>query len=157
MRISHGYRKADRERLHELNDQCFTGLEKPPRWTFDQMIETSEVWVARAFVDSHGDPTFHTTGDLPTILGCIIVNREHGPYLWSVAVDPAYRGRGVAGNLMREAELWVKFHGGTEMRLHVKNDNPSQKLYYDRGYRVIDLAQEYYGPETLALVMRKTL
>jgi hypothetical protein len=43
------------------------------------------------------------------------------------------------------------------VRLHCQNSNPSQKLYFDRGYRVYDLAHGYYGRDTIALMMKKAL
>jgi len=151
MRIGHGYRREEVNRLCELSDKCFEGLERPPHTDLVSMLSISEVFVAR-FTGDAGEPI-----DNPGIIGYIIIDRRLGAYLWQVAVDPDYRCRGVAGNLIREAEGFCKKAGDKLMRLHVHADNPSQRLYFDRGFRVYDIAPGYYGHETLALMMKKEL
>ena len=152
MQIRHGHRPVDIERLTTINDTCFKGLERPPHSDFKAMLSTTEVWLAESDVTTLGKD-----GKNNFIIGYIIVNRQYDAYLWQVAVDPHYQHRGVAGNLIREAELWCQSRGDKSMRLHVKNDNPSQKLYFDRGYRVYDFSRDYYGPGTVALMMKKAL
>ena len=157
MRISYGYRQEDIARLAELNGLCFEGLQRPPYPDFRHMLSISEVWLAKtdmAHIDQGG-------AVVPSgkILGFIIVNRETGAYLWSIGVDPGYQRQGIAGNLMREAHLWLKAKGEKEIRLHVHTDNPAQTLYYDYGYRVYSLAPKYYGDDdkSTALMMKKVL
>jgi ribosomal protein S18 acetylase RimI-like enzyme len=149
------YKREDLPRLREINDTCFEGLERPPHAVFDSMLSQSEVWTAVA-----ADPGYN--GDIKTfeagmIFGYVIVKREYGAYLWQVAVDPARRRLGVAGHLIEHAEQWCKARGDKTIRLHVHNANPSQKLYFDHGYRIYDLAPGYYGPGTTGLMMKKAL
>jgi len=122
------------------------------------MLSISETWVARA---ENGEPA-HGQLVLPPseydkIIGYVIIKRDYGAYLWQVAVTEFYRRRGIAGELMEVAEIFCQSRGDKSIRLHCHADNPSQKLYYDRGYRVYDLARNYYGDKTLALMMKKSL
>lgn len=146
----------DTKRLCELNDICFEGLERPPHDDFKSMMSVSEVWVARAENDGVFDP-IRDAEILGEIIGYIIVKRVYGAYLWSIGVDPAHRRKGVAGYLMSYAEGFCKSKGDDSIRLHCQTTNPSQKLYFDHGYRVYDLAPGYYGDGTLALMMKKGL
>ncbi len=148
MRIE-SYKPADLTRLIYINDTCFQGLERPPHEDFKQILSISEVWVAKtdavtAFVDDF-------------IIGYVVVKRDYGAYLWQVAVDADYQNRGVAGYLMSHAEQFCKSRGDDSIRLHCNVSNPSQKLYFDRGYRTYDLSHGYYGPGTTALMMKKGL
>lgn len=158
MRITESYKPDELPRLCELNDICFKGLERPPHEDFKNMLSVSEHWFARA---ENGEPP---TGQLvlrpegyDKIIGYVIVNRNCGAYLWQIAVDPLFRGRGAAKFLMGRAEQWCKSRGDDSIRLHCHSDNPSQKLYFDRGYRTYDLAHNYYGDGTIGLMMKKGL
>lgn len=155
MRIEHGYKRGDVERLCEISDACFEGLERPPHADLKQMLSISEVWIARAVNPGFaGDVKTFEAG---TIFGYIIVDRRLGAYLWQIAVDKKYQRRGIAGNLIRESEGFCKKNGDDSMRLHVHADNPSQRLYFDRGFRVYDIEPNYYGDGTKALMMKKAL
>lgn len=121
------------------------------------MLSISEVWVARQENDGQMFDGVADWAFIEPAIGYVIIQRNYGAYLWQVAVDPHYQNRGVAGYLMGHAEQFCKSKGDNSIRLHCKNDNPSQKLYFDRGYRVYDLAHGYYGPGTLALMMKKEL
>lgn len=155
MRISHGYGRGDVDRLCELNDTCFEGLERPPRQDFQSVLSISEVFIARTDAGEPADLALNTKVD--HIVGYIVIDRRYGAYLWSVAVDPLYRTRGIANYLMTRAEQFCKSKGDTSIRLHCNNSNPSQKLYFNRGYRVYDLSPNYYGAGTVALMMQKGL
>lgn len=149
MRITETYKSTELTRLCELNDICFEGLERPPHEDFKSMLSISEHWFARAENDG--------PGPYDEIIGYILVDRRYGAYLWSVAVDPNHRGRGIASYLLSRAEQFCKSKGDDSIRLHCHEGNPSQKLYFDRGYRVYDIARGYYGPGTTALLMKKVL
>lgn len=147
----------DTKRLCELNDACFEGLERPPHEDFKSMMSVSEVWVARVEHDGKMFDPVRDAAILDEVVGYIIVKRTYGAYLWSIGVDPLYRGRGVAGYLMSHAEQFCKSKGDDSIRLHCQVTNPSQKLYFDHGYRVYDLAHGYYGDGSIALMMKKGL
>jgi len=151
MRITETYKPDELTRLCELNDTCFKGLERPPHQDFKSMLSITDHWFAR-FSGDAGEPI-----DDPGIVGYLLVDRRYGAYLWSVAVDPVFRGRGIANYLMSRAEQFCKSKGDKNIRLHCHRDNPSQKLYFNRGYRTYDLAHGYYGDGTIALMMKKGL
>lgn len=79
------------------------------------------------------------------------------PYVWSVATTTSHRGRGFAKALLQEFERYYTEQGAKRPWLHVRVDNPAQKLYFDVGYRVSSFAPNVYGIGEHGLVMRKTL
>jgi ribosomal protein S18 acetylase RimI-like enzyme len=79
------------------------------------------------------------------------------PYIWSVATDPAYRGKGLATALIKEFEKYYIAQDYGRAWLHTRVDNPAQKLYFDLGYRVASLEPNLYAPHIHGLIMRKRL
>jgi ribosomal protein S18 acetylase RimI-like enzyme len=154
MRIVHGYKRDEVDRLVQINDECFEGLQRPPEKDFKAMLSVSETWIARL----EGDAVI-LSDENQGIVGFIIINREYGSYVWSMAVDPEYQARGIGGNLLRKAMLWCREQGDKEMRLHVHVDNPAQMLYFNYGFRVCNIAWGYYGEgaEGRGLLMKKKL
>lgn len=77
------------------------------------------------------------------------------PYIWSIATDPAYRGKGLATALINEFEKYYLAQGYERSWLHVRIENPAQKLYFDLGYRIASFEPNLYGPHEHGLTMRK--
>jgi ribosomal protein S18 acetylase RimI-like enzyme len=78
--------------------------------------------------------------------------------LYSFAVDPPFRGRGLAKALVSEAERVALTHGVVSMRLEVRADNAAaQGLYQSLGYRTFATAPDYYEDHMEALRMEKAL
>ncbi|WP_274433637.1 GNAT family N-acetyltransferase [Alicyclobacillus sp. ALC3] len=48
-------------------------------------------------------------------------DRTHRFYSWLGGVDPAFRGRGIASELMRRQHEWCRDHGYHAIRTHTKN------------------------------------
>ncbi len=92
------------------------------------------------------------------IAGCLLSEISNGqPYIWSVCVDPTHRGKGLATTLIQTFE---KHYAATEYKqpwLHVRVDNPAQKLYFDLGYRVSSFERNIYAAGVHGLTMRKHL
>jgi ribosomal protein S18 acetylase RimI-like enzyme len=161
MRIVRGYKQEDFPRLLEINDACYEGDQRPPEGKFREMLKTSDVWLAKTS-DAPGMIGMKTEN---RVVGFAIVSPTYGIYLWSLAVDPAYQGRGIAGNLLREVFLYYRDKKETEIRLHVHVSNPAQKLYFDQGFRVYDLAPNFYGitnpgeghEKSMGLMMKRAL
>ena len=66
--------------------------------------------------------------------------------LYSLAVSPAVRGRGVGSRLLDAAEAAAQARGADEMRLEVRADNRMAiRLYESRGYQTIGRREEYYA------------
>lgn len=76
--------------------------------------------------------------------------------IYSVVVDEAARGHGLAKRMVRVAERWARRDGRAEMSLEVRPDNVSALgLYQVLGYRVDELTRDYYEDHSHALRLRK--
>jgi ribosomal protein S18 acetylase RimI-like enzyme len=66
--------------------------------------------------------------------------------LYSIAVVPGFRGRGVAALLMDDAEAIARGRGSRRLRLEARADNAGAiRLYERRGYRLIRRIPGYYA------------
>ena len=74
----------------------------------------------------------------------------------TIAVDPDFRGRGIASALMRQVLAQAKQLEASEIFLEVRADNPAaQRLYGGLGFEQIDTRKRYYQPDGIdALIMR---
>lgn len=78
--------------------------------------------------------------------------------LYSIAVSPAARGRGVGELLLGAAERAVVARGKQAMRLEVRPDNAGALRLYERsGYRVFGNYPGFYEDGTDALRLEKQL
>ena len=65
--------------------------------------------------------------------------------LYSIAVDPAWRGRGLGATLLTDAEAQARRAKARALRLEVRADNTSAvALYEARGYRRLKHLPGYY-------------
>lgn len=138
MRIT-GYKPEDFSRIMEINDLCYSGVYRAPRSVVEGMTRVSDIFVAR-----EDDP-----------IGFAIVQNVDCPYLWNIAVLPTYRGQGVAGSLLREMIVKYTLTKEKKITLHVNVNNPAQKLYFNNGFRVIDVARKYFDPDDGLLMERR--
>jgi ribosomal protein S18 acetylase RimI-like enzyme len=77
--------------------------------------------------------------------------------MYSIAVAPNFRRRGLAHLLLAAAEKDAKHRGRAAMRLEVRaNDAGAVKLYETSGYRRFGTSLGYYGGEVDALRLEKT-
>lgn len=137
------YEPKDFERIVEINNASYTDP-APKKFLLDS-IEKGHAWVA---VEDEG------------VIGFLIGYVKNGtPYINNVSVDPEYRNKGIA------KELFIKFEerfGANQQPekklfwLQVDSSNPAQKLYFDLGYRVGWVDQNYYGWAKHALCMYKS-
>jgi ribosomal-protein-alanine acetyltransferase len=114
----------------------------------------------RRFIDQHiGD--FQVAVVAGEVVGYYIVLYRRATQLarlYSLAVAPAYRRRGIGSMLLAAAE-----HDADEchclfMRLEVKVDNQAAlALYHAAGYYDMEIRPEYYEDEADALVLQKLL
>ncbi|HSH28766.1 MAG TPA: GNAT family N-acetyltransferase/peptidase C39 family protein [Thiohalobacter sp.] len=110
--------------------------------------------------------TLVTTGDADQVLGYALVLFHAGTSLarlYSIAVDPAARGRGLAQTLLTAAEVEAAGRGCVDMRLEVRPDNAAAIALYERlGYRRFGTFDDYYeqtldftcGPAALMMAMQ---
>lgn len=70
----------------------------------------------------------------------------------SVAVAPAWRGRGLAGAMMAEAMAYFKSRGVRRVRLEVRPDNaPAIKIYENYGFTAAGYTYDSQGPWLIML------
>jgi len=78
--------------------------------------------------------------------------------LYSFAVAPVWRGKGVASVLMQAAEEDALANGAVAMRLEVRPDNPAAiALYLKLGYQQFEITPDYYEDHADAIRMEKEL
>ena len=128
--------------IKAISDACFFGIERPPDEILRYAFESGTI-----FTQSFGT----------VIVGFAILTHEAGqPFLWTIAVLPEARGRGVASDLLREVIAECTNSLGRHLTLTCTVDNPAQKLYFDHGFRVVKILPHYYG-EKNGLRMRRVL
>src|SRR5690554_4895848 len=108
--------KADLDQLVALELRCFAG-DRLNRRNFKYMLTKAhgELWVAE---------------EENTLLGYILILFHRGTSLsrlYSIAVDVAAQGKGLADLLMEQAEVAAKQAGCVYMRLEVREDNRSEE------------------------------
>lgn len=78
--------------------------------------------------------------------------------LYSYAVDPDHRGRGIGRELVRASEALALERDCISLRLEVRRDNgPSLKLFRSQGYRYLEEVPDYYEDHADALRFEKLL
>lgn len=71
-----------------------------------------------------------------SVVGSIMAGYDgHRGWLYYLATDPEHRGRGIATQLVREAEEGLRDLGCPKAQLMVRSDNPAVLDFYERlGY-----------------------
>lgn len=109
----------------------------------------------------HRRCVFLVCGEGEGLYGYILVIRRRGTRLarmYSLAVDPACRGRGIAKQLVEQAEREARDAGALYMRLEVADDNTGAiSLYEKLGYLQFGLYRDYYENHGDALRMEKCI
>ena len=78
--------------------------------------------------------------------------------IYSIAVDPAYRGRGVAQGLIASVERAAQARGARSLRLEVRASNRSALSLYERaGFTFLERKPGYYQNGEDALRLEKRL
>jgi ribosomal-protein-alanine N-acetyltransferase len=81
-----------------------------------------------------------------------------GAELESIAVDPPYRGRGVAQALLNATIARLRSRGAGTLRLMVSMENEPALRFYERfGFTRLRKVKRYYGPGRDAWRMRLEL
>ena len=75
------------------------------------------------------------------LAGSVMVGFDgHRGWVYYLATDPAWRGRGVGLTLMTAAEDWLRARGCPKIQLMVRGDNLAAKGFYAAiGYEVQDV------------------
>ena len=140
-------RPADAAGLAALETQCFSSDRLSLR-SIQRLIASQSATVLAA-----------TAGT--AICGCLIVlSRKGSPSqrVYSLAVAPQSRGRGIAGRLLALAETRARRAGASELRLEVRASSRRLKgLYGRRGFTATAKLASYYADGADALRMAKPL
>jgi ribosomal protein S18 acetylase RimI-like enzyme len=125
--------------IRRLTNESFQGVEVPPVQVLRREFEVDDIFVR-----------MNTEGE-PALRAYLILSEKYGePYIWSLATDKPYRGQGLAASLLTEVDEFVKTlptakrRGITGVGLTTHVNNPAQKLYFDHGYRVKQVLDNYY-------------
>jgi ribosomal protein S18 acetylase RimI-like enzyme len=75
------------------------------------------------------------------LAGSVMVGFDgHRGWVYYLAIDLAWRGRGIGRALMNAAEEWLKARGCPKIQLMVRGDNLAAKAFYAAmGYEVQDV------------------
>ena len=78
--------------------------------------------------------------------------------IYSMWVAPEARRRGIALELLAEAERWIEAAGGSEAELNVVDqETPARRLYERAGFRLDGRSEPAGHPGATELGMRKRL
>ncbi len=141
-------RPTDLDALVALEDRAFDG-DRLSRRSFKRFLDrkrTSDLLI----LEQDG-----------VLLGYALVVYRSGTALarlYSIAVDPACKGRGLGARLLGEAECAAFGRDCAVMRLESRPDNTAAiGLYRGRGYRQFDVLEDYYEDHASALRFQKWL
>lgn len=128
---------SDIDAVREIDIRSFT-LPWPRKAYHFELTENpvSYLWVAE---------TYNSAGQLE-VIGFIamwlIVDEAH---ISNLATHPAYRGKGVAQELLQTALIFSIQHGARAATLEVRESNEAaQRLYRKFGFQVVGRRQAYY-------------
>ncbi|MCB1954474.1 MAG: GNAT family N-acetyltransferase/peptidase C39 family protein [Rhodocyclaceae bacterium] len=138
---------ADVDALVALEDHCFLS-DKLSRRSFRYMLTRAN---ASVLVDAEAE----------RLRGYVLLLYSNGcsmARLYSIAVDPDYKGQGVGGGLIEAAEREAVEHDCVSMRLEIRKDNPASLALFNRhGYRPFKEVLRYYEDDMDALRFEKSL
>lgn len=141
---------ADLQDLIQLEQTAFDG-DRISRRSWGRLISNGSAWVVVA------RPSMATSA----LLGAAVVlqrARSSVARLYSVAVAPAARGRGVAYRLLDEAMKHSRDSGAAVLRLETRIDNHlAQQLFARHGFSLLDRKPAYYEDGADALRFQVSL
>ena len=139
--------KQHLEQLMALEAKCFK-TDRMSRRSMKRFIE-------------HNHAVFEVAECNGQLVGYALVLFHRGTRLarlYSIAVDPDMQGRGIASQLMKDAEKDAIEHGALYLRLEVNQHNHGAiSLYKKFGYREFGLLHDYYEDHADALRMQKQI
>ena len=163
---------ADLEAMFALDRRCFQEPFRFSRAAIRGFAKAANadvvlVGVGAGAGDGARDTAGAGAGGGDQLAGFVIIHREFRAgdsmgaefgYVVTLDVAPEWRGTGVAGALMREAEARQARAGIEAMRLHVSVENAVAIRFYERcGYLRLGLVVGFYGAGGDALLYRKGL
>lgn len=151
---------ADLPRLLEIEAQAFP-LDRISRRSFRHLLtRANAVSLVEEAVDERVEegPAGDEAGGLCGYVTVLFNRRSSLARLYSIAVHPRCRGRGVGERLLSAAEAACRARGCTALRLEVHPDNAgARRLYARSGYRVFGAYRRFYEDGADATRMEKAL
>lgn len=138
---------TDVDALLSLEARCFDS-DRLSRRSFRHMIR-----------QANADVLVHESEETLDAYALVLYHKgTHLARLYSIAVDPGARGRGLGKAVLAAAENNALERGCISMRLEIRSDNPgAAKLYRDSGYREFGKYLDYYEDHADAVRMEKGL
>ncbi len=140
-------RVDDLDALLDIENRCFTS-DKITRRSFRYLLTQGN---AATIVEEQGT----------AIRGYSLLLFNHATSyarLYSLAVDPDYRGQGVAKALVDASEVCAIDHECVSLRLEIRRDNqPSIALFTKSGYKQFGTIDDYYEDHMSAVRFEKLL
>lgn len=140
-------RPEDLDALVALENRCFDG-DRMSRRSYATALRNPRARVIAAL------------DDRKLVGAAVVLRRANSPAarLYSVAVDPALRGRGLGARLLSAAEQAARDCGAATLRLEVKERNKTAlALYAKSGYGIIGRVAQYYEDGSDAQRLEKAL
>ncbi len=127
VRIRPYHRPTDHALIPEVYARAFGEPAWTGEWERFQGFDPRGVFVAESVADGR-------------LLGFVIsYHRDQGGYVSVLAVEPAWRRRGVGGRLVRRAIDYQRASGQTVIRADVQEDNSRAIEFYIRlGFRPVE-------------------
>ena len=133
----------DYTQLSQLEKSCFRAEDHWPFWDLIGVLTLPGIVRLKALMD----------GKLVGFIGGEREVSKHFGWITTLAVDPAYRRRGIGQALLERAEEMLAM---PKIRLSVRASNTGAiKLYEVNGYEQVDRWQKYYVGGEDALVLEK--
>jgi ribosomal protein S18 acetylase RimI-like enzyme len=135
------------EEIAAINYASFGPKQRAPNDILRNRFDTSDVFV-----------TYSPDGKR-VVAFALLAEKLNEPYVWVIATHENYRGQGLAGHLLDEIEEFVRATNtatGIWLTVHVNNAK-AQRLYLEKGYRVLKFLTNYYGSNESGLAMRRPL
>lgn len=144
-------RLSDVDDLVALEGRCFPPEDQFPRAAIRRLLRDS-VPAGRAVV-----LVIEGAGLAAAIIG-LVRRTSQVARIYSIAVDPACRGQGLAGQLLRALARRLQARGCTALSLEVRAENaPARALYDKLGFVVTATLPRYYGGRHPGVRMRAPL
>ncbi len=138
------WEEADISTLVETERRCF-----------------SDPWTEQMFSDCLKLPVYHcflAEEDEKIVGYSVLIAVCEDADVANIAVDPPFRGKGIAKALMETMHGQAKSSGATQCFLEVRVSNVAAiALYRAYGYETCGLRKGYYADGEDAFVMKKTL
>jgi GNAT superfamily N-acetyltransferase len=119
--------------------------------------ETTDYWL---WQECFGDTSFIArAGEIGAggILACVHQTRRRELYIDQVAVDPAWRGRGVTQLLFDAVEHAARRHGCLRLWLSTDPLNPAVRAWPVLGYQALGVKKDFKGPGKDRAIFEKRL